>query len=220
MRDTDQPGAPGSVPAAAGPDPASLWWERDSGAPAPDEPADGSVVRIVRADGVALLAERDDWSLRSDLTGRDGNPLADAHQRRWFVHDPQFLNTLPQRWDELVDTADRLIIFVAVPPAGTPIEHLGHTRKPGPATSELGSPIPTGGGEEPLPAEVQRYLDTVYGPRPNDRADWAHRTARILLAGGEPTEPMPRDQYGVTPSRVDALRQVVASATGRDGRHA
>lgn len=96
----------------------------------------------------------------------------------------------------------------------------------------MGEPVPPipAGGEEPLPAEVQRYIDVVYGPRGHDRADWAHRTARVLLAGGQPAEAMPRDQYGNTPSRVAALRRAVtraadaplsiADTAGRDARHA
>ena len=86
----------------------NLWWEH--GQPAPTEPPDGAVVRIIRDNGDTLLAERDDWSLRTDRT-------SDA-QRHWFVHNHEFLcwDNQPLTWNELVDQVHRLIVFIAVPP--------------------------------------------------------------------------------------------------------
>jgi len=100
----------------------NLWWERGH-QPLPVEPPDGAVVRIVRTDGATLLAERDDWSLRNNPIDGDGTPPTDADSstdpRRWFVHnhEPLCWDKQPRTWAELVDQAQRLIIFIAVPPA-------------------------------------------------------------------------------------------------------
>lgn len=70
---------------------------------------------------------------------------------------------------------------------------------------------------EPLPEQVQRYLRTVYGnPGDGDRADWAWRTARLLLAGWEPTEPLPRATRSVAASRLEGMRRAVAAAASTD----
>jgi len=94
----------------------NLWWEREHG-PAPGEPPDGAVVRIVRTDGATLLAERDDWSLRTDPTDGDGTPT-DVPEQRWFLHNHEFpcWDKQPRTWAELVGQAQRLIIFIAVTP--------------------------------------------------------------------------------------------------------
>ena len=94
----------------------NLWWER--GQPAPTEPPDGAVVRIIGADGAVLLAERNDWSLHNHATDQDTNPPTDGHVRRWFLHNHEALcgDKQPRTWDELVDQAQQLIIFVAVAP--------------------------------------------------------------------------------------------------------
>ena len=107
--------------------PASLWWERSSGTPAPTEPQDGAVVRVVRFDGAMVLAERDDWQ-PTDHADSEG---ADAIERRWHLRTPEHVTGAPLAWRELVDHAQRLIIFAAVPTAhsvaaGRAGVHIGH----------------------------------------------------------------------------------------------
>jgi hypothetical protein len=83
----------------------------------PAEPIDGAVIRFVRDhDGAVLLAERDDWPIGdppSDVALlRETGFLDEDGRRHWYVHDIACLGDPPLTWQELVDQADRLIVFV------------------------------------------------------------------------------------------------------------
>jgi hypothetical protein len=71
--------------------------------------------------------------------------------------------------------------------------------------------------DEPLPERVERYIHTIYGPPGGDRADWARRAARLLLAGWEPAESLPRASHRIAADRLAGLRRVVASEPNRTG---